>query len=296
MGAHLPYPWEAEIRRLLADGHTNAHIARLTNEPVRRIARIRKDANVPPASRTHWAHSPHPQQRNIHHLLEAGHTNAEIHRRTGADDGTIARIRRELGIGPATIVKRGTRVHPRYDEIRNHLAHMSSTAIARELGVDKAAVRRIRTETGIEYTRPRSATPEEKWKTLVRPVDGGHLEWLGQRAGTSGTPVMKLRDQPHSPFAIAFQQRTGRAPVGQVRPECEHPHCVAPAHVEDQPGRIHLRSQLRAVLGTRPRPTTCRHGHDQELHGSFEPDGTSYCVACKSSTRVRGAAPATGSA
>ncbi|MFD8820810.1 hypothetical protein ACFV1C_00325 [Streptomyces sp. NPDC059605] len=184
-------------------------------------------------------------------------------------------------------------MHPRYAEIRARLSHASNTKIAKELGVDKAAVSRIRRETGITV-RPAFTTAEEKWTTLVREVDGGHLEWLGERASRSGTPVMRFQEKYVSPAGLAFTKRTGRPPVGRVQAECEHRNCVAPAHVDDEPGRRAVRAQLRAIKGTPAPAGTCPHGHDQVEHGKFEPDGTTYCGMCKREQR-RAARTNTGS-
>ncbi|NED83513.1 hypothetical protein G3I76_25900, partial [Streptomyces sp. SID11233] len=89
-----------------------------------------------------------------------------------------------------------------------------------------------------------------------------------------------------SPLAIAFRMRTGREPVGQVRAECDVPYCVAPDCVEDEPGRLRIREQLRYLKGTAERPPFCVHGHDQAVHGRYERDGTAYCHECKVAQRA----------
>ncbi|MEV7465268.1 hypothetical protein AB0O20_01985 [Streptomyces kronopolitis] len=228
---------------------------------------------------------PHPKEAEIRALLREGYRDAEIRRRTGADVRTIARRRAEGGFGPATIRRRAPRKHPKDAEIRARLAAMSSEAIARELGVDRAAVRRIRRESGIRFVPPTYATAEEKWADRVRPAGEGHLEWAGERSMRSGSPVMRFREKSVSPAAISFRKRTGRDPVGQVKAECGYPHCIAPAHVEDEPGRRRLREQFRFLTGgTTPAPV-CRHGHDQVVHGRFQPDGAPYCAECKREQR-----------
>lgn len=276
-----PHPQVQEVRALLAEGLTNTEIRSRLYVGEKSVARIRQEAGVPPVPRSAYRRRPHPQTRQIMRLLDEGHSDAEIHRRTGADVGTVARLRRECGFGRATIRNPPTRKHPKDAEIRALLRRMSNNEIARQLRVDRAAVRRIRAEAGIPYVPPKFATAEEKWATLVRPVHGGHLEWLGERAGRSGTPTMRFREKSVSPAGIAFRNHTGRDPVGQVRAECEFKHCVAPAHVDDEPGRIRSREQLRYISGGTERPPICRHGHDQAEHGRYEQDGTAYCEACK---------------
>ncbi|OEV09350.1 hypothetical protein AN218_23155 [Streptomyces nanshensis] len=158
---------------------------------------------------------------------------------------------------------------------------LSNGEVHRRTGADRSAIRRIRQQLGIAYVPPKLPPLEEKWEQRTRPVEGGHLEWLGERAKRSGTPVMRYREKSHSPAGIAFRQRTGRDPVGQVRAECDYPHCVAPAHVDDEPGRQRTREQLRYLTGGAERPARCRHGHDQNEHGRYQPDGTAYCEACR---------------
>ncbi|MEW2068447.1 hypothetical protein [Streptomyces sp. NPDC007346] len=274
----------ATILTLLRQGLPNAEVHRRTFIGKRTIARIRQEAGIPPVPHTAFRRPPHPRAVEIQELLKDGHTNSEVRRRTGADLRTIARHRRELEVGPATIVKspRENWVHPKDAEVRALLAQMSNARIADTLGVDRAAVSRIRKLAGIEWAGgPQFATVEELWATLVRPVDGGHLEWLGPRSSASRTPILRLRGKSASPAGIAFRKRTGRDPVGQVRAECGFRHCVDPAHVDDEPGRRRVREQVRAVRGLGPPPAFCRHGHDQAEHGKFEQDGEAYCEACK---------------
>ncbi|MDT0382900.1 hypothetical protein RM572_29565, partial [Streptomyces sp. DSM 42041] len=95
--------------------------------------------------------------------------------------------------------------------------------------------RRIRAAARIPL--PARRTLEEKWAANTRPLEGGHLEWTGERVGTSRSPIKRYREQLYSPGAIAFRMRTGRHAVGRVQAECGVHQCVAPACVEDQPGR-----------------------------------------------------------
>ncbi|GAA1237773.1 hypothetical protein GCM10009578_093410 [Streptomyces rhizosphaericus] len=145
---------------------------------------------------------------------------------------------------------------------------MSGDAIAREPGVDRAAVRRIRRESGIRFVPPTFSTAEEKWADRVRPPGRGIWNGRGERSTRSGSPVMRFREKSVSPAVVSFRKRTGRDPVGQVKAECGYPHCIAPAHVEDEPGLRRLREQFRFLTGgTLPAPV-CRHGYDQVIHGA----------------------------
>lgn len=224
----------------------------------------------------------HPKQDEIRALLAEGLTNTAIRNLTGADVSTVARIRTADGIGPATITRRGTRTHPKDAQIRRLMRQgLSNNAIARELGVDRAAVRRIRKEAGIPSPEPQPLSLEEKWRQRTRPVEGGHLEWTGERVNASRTPVMRYKEESHSPAAIAFRIEHGRDPDGYAIADCGMKHCVAPGHVLDEPGRQAARREIRSARGLGDRPALCSHGHDQAEHGRFEGDGRPYCEACK---------------
>lgn len=160
----------------------------------------------------------------------------------------------------------------------------SNNRIMRELRCDKQRVIRIRAELGLpafvkaEQTR----TLEEKWALFTKPVDGGHLEWIGTRGTASSTPVLSYKEKLYTAAVIAFRIKHGREPEGYVKAECGLQHCVAPDHVEDEAGRIRLREQLRFLVGGPERKEKCVHGHDLAVHGRFSPDGrTAYCEACK---------------
>lgn len=162
-------------------------------------------------------------------------------------------------------------------------AGRSVNQVARELRVDRARVRRIRNAHGIPAFVPveQTRTLEEKWATYTRPLNGGHLEWTGERGAASGTPVLRYKDAYHSPASIAFRIRHGRDAEGYAIADCEVQHCIAPDHVEDEAGRKRNREQLRYLTGGQERKPFCAHGHDQAEHGSYGPNGVAYCRECK---------------
>lgn len=275
-----PHPLEPQIRELIAQGLNNTQIIEQLFAPPKVVARVRTDMGVPPAPRSTWRRKPHPKTREIHTLLEDGHNDAEIRRRTGADVRVIARMRTAGGYGKPTVTRKGRR-HPREAEIRGLLAEHSTTQIAAMLGVDRAAVRRIRAEAGITYTAGSYATPREKWRARVQPVEGGHMEWTGERAKANGTPVMRFREKSYSPAAIAFEIQHGRPAEGYVRAECDYRQCVAPEHVNDEAGRRQARLWARQRNGYGDMPASCVYGHDMAEHGRLEADGRAYCGLCK---------------
>lgn len=161
-----------------------------------------------------------------------------------------------------------------------------NATIVRTLRVDKRRVARIRRELGLPNVPRQPLTLEEKWAANTRPVDGGHLEWTGERQQVSGTPVMRYREKSYPAAAIAFRVQHGRDPDGYARADCGFQHCVAPAHVDDTAARQRTREQLRFLTGGGVRPATCVHGHDQAVHGRYETDGRAYCEACKREQRA----------
>ncbi|MEU0950488.1 hypothetical protein ABZ379_48895 [Streptomyces canus] len=289
-GKRSPHPQEARILELIDRGLTNAAISELLFCGPRAVRQVRLDHNRPPAPRSAWRHE-HPQEQQIRQLLADDLTDAEISRRTGATPETVAERRRLMGLGRAPMPKAKARPHPREAEILEELrAGGTNNGIARKLGVDKVAVARIRDTHGIPTTdeRQRTAQPpvEERWRQHTREVKDGHLEWTGPRAtNSSGTPVLRVRGSWYSAAGIAFRMRTGRDPVGQVRPECDLKHCVAPAHVEDEPGRQAIRLQLRRLQGIPDPPTgTCPGGHDLAKDGRLDAALHQYCEGCKRDT------------
>jgi hypothetical protein len=160
---------------------------------------------------------------------------------------------------------------------------VSNVAVARQLHCDKGRVRRIREESGLPPFVPaeQTRTVEEKWRQFARPVDGGHMEWTGERVGPSRSPVMRHKEVFHSPAAVAFEIRHGCPAKGYTIADCGRDQCVAPDHVQDEAGRLAKREEIRRASGRGDRPGTCPHGHDQDEHGRLEGDGRPYCEACK---------------
>ncbi|MFE3558374.1 hypothetical protein ACFXKW_26460 [Streptomyces sp. NPDC059193] len=153
----------------------------------------------------------------------------------------------------------------------------SASRISRELHADRARIRRIRDELGLApFSAAHTPTLEEKWASHTRPAQDGHLEWIGERNKTSGTPVIRHRTKSYSPAAVAFTIRADRAAEGYVYAGCGLQHCVAPDHVQDDAERRALRAALRGA----PEPAACRYGHDRAQHGRYAPDGTAYCGLC----------------
>ncbi|KUN96172.1 hypothetical protein [Streptomyces caeruleatus] len=110
----------------------------------------------------------------------------------------------------------------------------------------------------------------------TREAEGGHREWTGTPAKGGGR--FQHKGTPYTAFQAAFILRTGRQPVGTVKPSCDVPTCCSPAHVDDQETRQRDRAALAAVKGMEHRPPKC--DHDQAVHGRHRADGKRYCAEC----------------
>jgi hypothetical protein len=155
--------------------------------------------------------------------------------------------------------------------------------INKELRADRARIRAIRDEIGLPaHVRiAETRTIEDKWHQYAKPVDGGHMEWTGERGTSANTPLVSFKERHHSALAVAFKIRTGRDPQGYAMADCGMKHCVAPDHVEDEPGRRRNREQLRYLRGGRALSEKCKAGHDQRVHGRVGTRGEAYCNTCK---------------
>lgn len=130
-------------------------------------------------------------------------------------------------------------------------AGCSDHEIARRLHVCERTAGAARTALGIPSHKPgrhAADSPQDLFRARTRPVDGGHLEWTGYRTN-AGVPFFRWMKKGFTAGRIAFVMRHNRQPVGYVRPGCDYPHCVAPDHVEDQPMRDQLKTQMASIFG-----------------------------------------------
>ncbi|RLV66311.1 hypothetical protein STAN_1832 [Streptomyces sp. CBMAI 2042] len=88
---------------------------------------------------------------------------------------------------------------------------------------------------------------KDEFYARTEAVDGGHLRWTGHYA--NGLPKLGRQGTHHSAYRLAFGFIHDREPVGYVQPGCDFPKCVEPTHLEDQPMRVQLRTQLASIFG-----------------------------------------------
>lgn len=119
-----------------------------------------------------------------------------------------------------------------------------------------------------------------------QPDAAGHVTWSGRR-GHQNRPIIKHLGRVIPAAVVAFEQRTGRQPVGITRADCDVRHCVAPDHVLDDLERRQVRLQERQLHGWEAPWDVCPSaGHPWDEHGRVEPDLSLYCRACNT-IRVR---------
>ncbi|MER6976014.1 hypothetical protein [Streptomyces carpinensis] len=131
----------------------------------------------------------------IARILQAENApDAEVAERLGCRESFVARVRRELGMEPWP-VRANTGVRwPRRD------AHEVSE------------------ETRQRFFEQRKVT------------DDGHRRWLGRHL-KDGTPLFV---SGQTAYRVAFRIGHGQDPIGQIRVECEMPHCVEGGHLSDR--------------------------------------------------------------
>jgi hypothetical protein len=160
--------------------------------------------------------------------------------------------------------------------------------VAAVCGLDPAEVAVLRQELGLG---PRALpSVEDAWRARVEELPGGHMRWAGAYSGTQA--VLWYRGKNYQATRIAFRLRHGREPQGKVTVECDVSGCVAPACVDDLPGRLRDRAAMAAVTGRPAAPKRCVRGHDQAVHGRRYAQGRPYCGACvrlRDPGRIRGA-------
>ena len=178
--------------------------------------------------------------------------------------------------------------HPKHDDIAELvLQGMKDCDVAEQLGTGRRAVARVRDILGVE-PRVNGTSREEKLARFSVVQDDGHTGWTGRRT-KSGTPSIRHRGIEIPASHVAFEQRTGRPPVGIVKAECGTDRCLTPAHVSDELERRDLRMKERSLAYLPPQPwDICSKGtHTWDEGGRIQPDLTPYCCACNTERVLR---------
>ncbi|WP_097866535.1 hypothetical protein [Streptomyces sp. rh34] len=127
----------------------------------------------------------------------------------------------------------------------------SDASIVRALHVDYKTVAATRRTLHIPQHKPGkppAANPQVLFDQRVRPVGGGHLDWTGYR-NAAGLAAFRWAGRTYTASRFAFETHYGRPPVGKVIPGCDQDGCVQGSHLEDQPMRQKLRTQLASIFG-----------------------------------------------
>lgn len=86
----------------------------------------------------------------------------------------------------------------------------------------------------------------DQFNANSEPVEGGHRRWTGYVY--KGVPVLGRQGRHVSAYRVAFEVLHERKPIGNVKPGCDYPGCVA--HVQDRPMREQLNAQFAAIFGS----------------------------------------------
>lgn len=130
-------------------------------------------------------------------------------------------------------------------------AGCSDHEIARRLHVCERTAGAARTALGLPRHKPGvkpAGSPQDLFRARTTPMPGGHLRWDGYRTN-DGTPFFRWMKKGFTAGRVAFVMAHNREPVGRVQPGCGNPGCVAPDHVEDQPMRNQLKTQMASIFG-----------------------------------------------
>lgn len=82
---------------------------------------------------------------------------------------------------------------------------------------------------------------QAKFDELSVVVDDGHRDWRGRCTQGDETPLFDART---TAARVSFRLYWGRDPVGIVRVECEHRHCVEGLHLSDRLMRERAREAM----------------------------------------------------
>ncbi|WP_431959368.1 hypothetical protein [Actinacidiphila sp. bgisy160] len=138
------------------------------------------------------------------------------------------------------------------------------------------------------HAAPAAAVPEglaEAFAARTRPTEDGHRMWARRVEKCHPAGRFRHKGRDYTAQQAAFLLRTGRMPVGYIRPWCEVPSCCEPEHVEDAETRQRDRTAYAGITGVRHRPWSCDHDPDTEAR--VRGDGRRYCHACNRASRTR---------
>ncbi|MEW2568415.1 hypothetical protein [Streptomyces sp. NPDC047070] len=126
---------------------------------------------------------------------------------------------------------------------------VSDAELALRLGCAPEFVGRVRTGLKLPAFSAAPFTPPDvpemsqellRFEEMSVVIHDGHRHWLDRRT-EDGVPLFSAR---LTAGRVAFRLHYGRDPEGQVRAECEYPHCVEGLHLSDRPMRARDREAL----------------------------------------------------
>lgn len=123
-----------------------------------------------------------------------------------------------------------------WERVAHELTHdnASDIEVAERLECRTDYIARVRSDLGMEeYPRPlvtAGASAAAVFAANATLLEGGHRQWKG-RVSRDGTPLFSNVETVNR---VSFRLTYGTEPQGQVRVDCEWPHCVAGDHLTDR--------------------------------------------------------------
>jgi uncharacterized protein (DUF433 family) len=118
----------------------------------------------------------------------------------------------------------------------------SDREIAARLHVDAKTAATVRAALGLPKAQPGKKAAESLEAAFLRHTkksDGGHMQWTSH-VQSDGSRIFRWQNRTWTASQAAFEIGHGRPAVGKALPMCDRAGCVAPAHVQDRPGRDQL--------------------------------------------------------
>ncbi|MDX3314700.1 hypothetical protein P1S61_37735 [Streptomyces sp. ME08-AFT2] len=277
MSPTRPNATNADILAMLRDGYSNLRISRELRVDKSRVARLRREHGLPQVAlqpltlEQKWASKTRPVDGG--HLAWGGERNTSAgtptmrYKEASYSPAAIAfeirhgrtpqgYVKAECGyphcVAPDHVDDEAGRQQARMKlRAERGISDLPSTCISghdltehAKLEADGRAYcgmckvidkRAERDPSAPRRERRRAESLEQAFTRYAVPADDGHVQWSGSTS--HDTPTLWFGGTKHSVYKVAFRIEHGREPQGTVTSGCDMPHCVAGAHVEDQPMR-----------------------------------------------------------
>lgn len=126
-----------------------------------------------------------------------------------------------------------------------HAGH-SDREIAAQLHIDTRPISAARAALGLPKSRSGKKPAPSLEAAFLRHAEntrGGHMQWTTS-VQNDGSRAFRWQGRFWTAGQAAFEIEHGRPASGKALPVCGMPQCIAPAHVQDKPGRLQLAADM----------------------------------------------------